>query len=278
MSKLPWTERAAQFVARNRRSWLIRKFGSAAYLFWRAYENRNFDMASNGEAWCLSQLSSLQPACVFDVGANIGDWSLACHRMNPKALIHSFEIAAPTFQKLRENTRQISNIIPNQFGLSDKEAEIEIYLPETADFRATMYSEHLTDAFEAPGAERSRVKKLKARVMRGDDYAKNKGVQLIDVLKIDVEGMEKSVILGFEEMFLAKRIRLVQFEYNTTNIVSGFLLREAYQIFERFGYRVGKLYPDHVSFRDYHYRLEDFCGPNMIAIRKDDEQLRKVLL
>jgi len=70
---------------------------------------------------------------------------------------------------------------------------------------------------------------------------------------------------------------LVQFEYNTTNIVSKFMLRDAYQFFTGFGYRVGKLYPQYVEFRDYHYRQEDFCGPNMIAVRKEDDELLKLL-
>lgn len=44
-----------------------------------------------------------------------------------------------------------------------------------------------------------------------------------------------------------------------------------------FGYCVGKLYPDYVEFRDYHYRHEDFCGLNMIAVRKGDMELKNTL-
>jgi hypothetical protein len=55
------------------------------------------------------------------------------------------------------------------------------------------------------------------------------------------------------------------------------MLRDAHQFFAGFGYRVGKLYPQYVEFRDYHYRQEDFCGPNMIAVRKEDDELLKLL-
>jgi hypothetical protein len=92
-----------------------------------------------------------------------------------------------------------------------------------------------------------------------------------------VEGMEESVLRGFQDMFSQHRIRLVQFEYNTTNIISKFLLRDAHQFFARFDYRLGKLFPNYVDFRNYHYRQEDFCGPNMIAIRNEDSELLKLL-
>jgi cephalosporin hydroxylase len=78
-------------------------------------------------------------------------------------------------------------------------------------------------------------------------------------------------------MFTGHHIRLVQFEYNTTNIVSGFLLYNACQFFTGLGYRIGKLYPNYVEFRDYHCRQEDFCGQNMIAVRKKDAELIQLL-
>ena len=113
--------------------------------------------------------------------------------------------------------------------------------------------------------------------MRGDDYVQANNIAVIDMLKIDVEGMEESVLRGFSNTLSERRIRVIQFEYNTSNIVSKFLLRDAYRFFKGFGYRVGKLYPNHVEFRDYHYRHEDFCGPNMVVIHETDTAMRELL-
>jgi len=63
---------------------------------------------------------------------------------------------------------------------------------------------------------------------------------------------------------------LVQFEYGRVNILTHFLLRDFYELFARFGYVVGKIYPDHVDFRSYDLGDEDFLGPNYFACSAGD--------
>ena len=236
-------------------------------------------MRTNGEEWYLRQLGL--PAgrikCVFDIGANVGDYVWLCRRYLPGATVHAFEIAPPTFDKLQKRTGHLPNVVLNPVGVSDRNGEIEIHYSEGADNLTTVFKEHLDDAFRVPGDKKLQSKSIRVKVVRGDDYAKQHGIQTIDVLKIDVEGMEEPVLRGFEDMFSQHRIRLVHFEYNTTNIISKFLLRDAHQFFARFNYRLGKLYPNYVEFRNYHYRHEDFCGPNMIAIHNEDSELLKLL-
>lgn len=274
-------ELAARWLARNRRTWPCRQLGQLAFLIWRAYENRDFAMETNGEAWCLRRLKDgkVNLNCAFDVGANVGEWVASCHQNHPNCQIHAFEIVAPTFAKLQRNVGMLPGVFLNPIGLSDCEEEIDLFLPEIEREigRATSYKDHLDPAFEVPGQEHTSFSKVRGKVIRGDDYFKAKTVQLIDFLKIDVEGMEESVLRGFSNVFAERRVRIVQFEYNTTNIVSKFLLRNAYQFFNGHGYAVGKLYPNYVEFRDYHYRHEDFCGPNFIVVRKDDNDLLKLL-
>ena len=272
-------ERAASWLCRHRRSWPWRWVGQLSYLVWRAYENRNFDLQTNGEEWYLRQLG--QPGgnikCVFDVGANVGDWLVLCQRYSPGATIHAFEIAPPIFDKLQKNVGHLPKVILNPVGIADRNDEIEVYYTEAQDSLTTAFKENLTETFRIEGQTALQPKSIRAKVIRGDEYAKQHGIEMIDLLKIDVEGMEESVLHGFEEMFAKQRIRVVQFEYNTTNIVSKFLLRDAHQFFAKHGYRLGKLYPNYVDFRNYHYRHEDFCGPNIIAIRNDERELLKLL-
>lgn len=238
-------------------------------------------METNGEAWCLRRLrdGNIPVNCAFDVGANVGEWTTLCHRNHPKAAIHAFEIAAPTFDKLRHNVGTFPNVFLNPFGLSNHWDQIDLFVPteENEIGRTTSYKEHLGRAFVVPGQEAGLFDTIRGKVICGDDYVKTNKIQMIDFLKIDVEGMEEAVLQGLSDMFIQRRIRIVQFEYNTTSIVSKFLLRNAYQFFNGCGYVLGKLYPNYIEFRDYNYRQEDFCGPNFIAVRNDDYELLKLL-
>jgi hypothetical protein len=60
-------------------------------------------------------------------------------------------------------------------------------------------------------------------------------------------------------------VSVVQFEYGWGNIVTKFLLRDYYSYLEQRGYRIGKLFPESVRFREYRFQDEDFIGPNYVA-------------
>ena len=271
------TNWAAKIICRYRRSWPWRWIGQLSYLVWRAYENRNFDMASNGEIWCLQRLQSANPKCIFDVGANVGDWTCLVRQYLPGASVHAFEIAPPTFAQLKAKAGNLPDVVVNDFGLSENAGEIDIYYAGTADYATSAYPEYMGKMFTAPNSPVHEVRQIKGKVVRGDEYAAGQSIGFIDFLKIDVEGMEGSVLRGFRQMLKEHKIRVIQFEYNTTNIVSGFLLRNACELLGEHGYKVGKIYPNYVEFRDYHYRHEDFCGPNMIAVRNEDTEIINLL-
>jgi Methyltransferase FkbM domain len=104
----------------------------------------------------------------------------------------------------------------------------------------------------------------------GDEFLAREGISQVDFLKLDVEGAEHLVLEGLEGYLREQRIRLVQFEYGRVNILTHFLLRDFYQLFAKYGYAVGKVFPDYVEFREYELKDEDFLGPNYLACRADD--------
>lgn len=268
---------AAKKICRYRRFWPCRWIGQISYLVWRVYENRDFDMTSNGEIWCLKRLQAVNPKCIFDVGANVGDWSCLVRQYHPRATVHAFEIAPPIFAQLKSKVGNLPGVTVNDFGLSESAGEIDIYYADTANYATSAYPEYMGKMFTMPNTPVHEVRQITGKVFGGDEYAAGKGVAFIDFLKIDVEGMEGAVLRGFRQMLKEHKIRVIQFEYNTTNIVSGFLLKNACELLGEMGYKVGKIYPNYVEFRDYHYRHEDFCGPNMMAVRSEDSEIINLL-
>lgn len=223
------------------------------------YDNFNYDPRTNGEYWLLSKLCSFDPRTIFDVGANRGDWSEHCARLFPSARIHSFEIVPKTAERLKSRVNGIPNVAVNQFGLSDVSGEASIYVHHEFDSLSSMM----------PGVEliHSGISdKISSKTTTGDAYLAEHDLDRIDILKIDVEGVEDRVLKGFAHALADRRVTVIQFEYGQLNIFSRFLLLDFYRLLEPLGFVLGKLYPDGVAFKPWEVRAENFCGPNYVAV------------
>ena len=106
---------------------------------------------------------------------------------------------------------------------------------------------------------------------------RNQNIASVDFLKLDVEGAEYDALLGFENAIKQGTIKAVQFEYGYINISTKKLLIDYYTFFEANGYVLGKVFPKMVEFRKYHFKYEDFIGPNFIAVKKTETELIKML-
>ncbi len=117
-----------------------------------------------------------------------------------------------------------------------------------------------------------------AKIETGEKYCKDKKIDHIDFLKIDVEGAEDSVLRGFTSLIAAQKIRIIQFEYGYTNGDAKFLMRDFYKFFSDHGYSIGKLRNGRVDFIPWSYPLNDFTsGPNFIALHNEDKALINLL-
>jgi len=245
----------------------VKLFASFCRLFLRAYENYDYNIDRNGEAWLLEQLRPLRPRVVFDVGANVGDWSVHAAVALPEATIHAFEPVPDTYGALaRSATSLPGRIIANPFGLSDKDGSLALTVMAEDSTLSSIVTLHEGEA-----------RQMDCPVRAGDAYMAEQGIDRIDLLKIDVEGAEPLVLAGFAQALAEGRIDVVQFEYGQANIVTRFLLRDFYAFLERRGYTVGKLYPNRVDFRSYRFEHEDFIGPNFVAVRAAREDVKKLL-
>jgi FkbM family methyltransferase len=249
-------------VARRRDRFLFRALASASTLYLDMFANVCFESEINGELRVLRVLGAQGPRCVFDVGANVGDWSLAAAAVMPQARIQAFEIVPDTASVMarRLAERHVETVNLNAVGLSDENGTIAVaHLPE--------FSQGSSAAVVQPAGE---VQWRDCPVRTGDDFCREHGIEHIDFLKIDVEGLEGRVLRGFDLMLTEGRIDVIQFEYGHLNASVRFLLGDFYDLFDGYGYAVGKIFPDHVAFHAYDaWRDEDFRGPNYLAVRRD---------
>jgi FkbM family methyltransferase len=245
-----------------------RMLAETALFYRQFYEGGGPGIANNGEAEIVTRLSGAHSLeVVFDVGANVGAYSTMVLDVSPRAELHVFEIAPPTYAKLSARLANRSNIRLNPFGLADDAGEMEIDYFPGRDTVSSMVKG------VAGGIHDDPAQPLKVLVKTGDFYCEQHGVTKIDLLKIDVEGAEHLVLKGFENMMKERRISVIQFEYGLANIYTHHLLLDYHRYFDERGYKLGKLRARGVEFRDYHPLQEDFLGPNFVAVRGDRSDL-----
>ncbi len=213
----------------------------------RAYENDNADSASNGEFRILHALRG-ELDVVFDVGANVGDWTLAALDTGARDVV-AFEIEPTIREQLTERLGSRATIEP--FGLADSVATVAVAV--NGDHTSTVLR----------GAADHHI--VECPVTTGDRYCAERSIERVDFVKIDVEGADLAVLRGFTRMLSAHAIRLVQFEFTAWAPRAGVFLRDFYDLLEPLGYEIGKVYPRSVEWRSYAVDHERFLRANFVA-------------
>ena len=259
-----WKRGLVRFVANRRDRLVFRKAANAARFYLVLYANVNYDQATNGERRVLEKLAIGDMRCVFDVGANLGDWTHEARSLMPRAAVHCFELVPGIAERLETRFADDPAVTVNPVGLSDEVTEVTVGYAPAAPFMSSLHPLPYKVAREA----------VAGRVTTGDAYCEENGIDQIDLLKVDVEGHEVAVLQGFEGMLSSDAVRAIQFEYGRPSIVTHALLRDLYELLEGHGFTVGKVFPRSVDFRPYDWLVdEDFLGPNYLAVQRSERDL-----
>ena len=138
--------------------------------------------------------TNLGEPLVLDVGANVGEFSLALSRHG--AVVHAFEPDPVEFKALERNCRG-STVHPHNIALWDNEESRYFYL-SNATGDSSLFSEG--------GATDEKIK-IQARTL--DSWARENLAPdcPVSVLKVEAEGAEPEVLLGGVETL--KRVHFV---------------------------------------------------------------------
>lgn len=259
--------------ARHRRSPLVTRLVRTMDKYIKVYHNHDCCIATNGEQDVLQKLGQYwQDAApvLFDVGANEGDWCLTAKRFMPQAAVHCFELVDGVAGRLGNNTAHLDGVHINAFGLSNENGTITVYC---RDDNLSVLSSTGQRAIHG-----NTFQEKQAEVKRGDAYCRERGIQHIDFLKIDVEGAERQVLEGFGDMLRSGQVTAIQFECNAIAKETRFFLGDFYKMLQPLGYAIGQVYPHYVEFRDYNiHQHELFMESNYLAVRTDQKELMGLL-
>ena len=186
---------------------------------------------------------------VLDVGANIGLHTLhAANAAGANGMVYAFEPVLDTYNLLLSNAalNDFKNIIPVNIGLSDAAEELCMNVSTGYDAWNT-----LSDKNKLNGNASIFDSTTVIHTQKLDEYLKSMHINQdkISLVKIDVEGWEKFVLLGGREFFMkANPVLMIEFDENNT-WAAGYLCHELYDLLLSFGYRIyrlqnGKLYEE----------------------------------
>jgi|SRR5438128_4603378 len=222
----------------------------------------NSDIRTNGE---LRFMQRVLPRCqtVFDVGANVGDWTALALSISSGLAVHCFEPSRFTYHKLLER-RFPATVICNNFGLSSFVKETKLHVFETGSPLNCLYPRAGLDDLGIQSQLHEEVIQLSTV----DTYCRERSLSQIDFLKLDVEGHELEVFKGMTESLSQGRVQIIQFEYGGCNIDAGVLLKDIWRFFEKFGYAFYKINPKGIKrAADYSQSFENFQYQNWAVIR-----------
>lgn len=216
---------------------------------------------SSGEKFAIQYIKqnvikSKKPV-IFDIGANVGGYSNELLKYFDQVAIHSFEPAHETFSKLSANVKS-SNVTLNNFGMSDKCAEITLYYPGDFSGLSSIYNRQ---CFEETIQETVRMDTI-------DNYCEEKNISHIDFLKLDIEGNELNALQGGERMLKSGSIDAIQMEFGGCNIDSRTYFRDFWNLLNK-EYNVYRVLLDGLwQVDEYEDILETFFCTNYLFIKK----------
>ncbi len=138
---------------------------------------------------------------IFDVGANRGQTYRRFRSDFPKAAIHCFEPIAEPFAELVATAKGDPNVHCEMLALGSRPGTAEVRLYEDADFLNSLLPDVMN---QSPSA------KIQSVVIDTvDDYVATHRIPHVDLLKIDTEGFELSVLEGAHDSLSAGKVSIV---------------------------------------------------------------------
>ncbi|MCX6784672.1 MAG: FkbM family methyltransferase [Candidatus Komeilibacteria bacterium] len=221
----------------------------------------NADPKTNGEGLLLETLlKNNKITMVFDVGANIGEYTQRLIKLNPKLSVHCFEPSKRAFVELKDKFINNLNVNCSNLALGDVVGKRKFYNFEESTTFSSFYLDFNTQAKPVEGL---------VEVDTLDNYCEGNKINHIDLLKIDVEGHELSILNGSQKLFQEGGIEIVQFEYGHAALPARAFLYDFFVFFEKYGYLIYRLKYIGWELQQYTPWLDKCPYANFFAIKKD---------
>jgi FkbM family methyltransferase len=163
-------------------------------VYWRGWT------AHEPEALPLFYLLAGRSNLILDIGANMGLYSLVASYANPRSSIFAFEPHMGARQQfstnIRHNRRTNIEIIP--CAVSNRPGHQLLYCPGVPS-QSIPGTSSLSHVFIAPSRP-TQATSILVETTAIDQFCEQRGIDRIDLAKLDIEGLEPEAIVGMQRM------------------------------------------------------------------------------
>jgi len=229
--------------------------------------HHNCDMFTNGELNVINHFIQ-ENDIVFDIGANVGNWSEQALRVAPHGKIYAFEPIPSIYQQLKTNLESRGVSVHN-CALSDYTGiKTLFFYPHNSELSGLHYRSILKDILQAEPT------KIDVSTINLATFCLDNTIDHIDFLKIDTAGAEVEILRSAQSLLSEQKISFVQFEYGGCYKDSKTTLKEAYSLLTSCGYHVFRIIPNGlVEIAEWDDQLENFVYSNYFASIKELKSL-----
>jgi len=233
------------------------------------YGNPNIN--TNGEMFLLKKLrkdlvGKDQRLVIFDVGANVGEYSLLISKVfkDFNFELFAFEPSLETYKFLSKNVSIVESIHPVNKALGNEAGKMTLYGSKDNDELASLFQRDVLVSMTD-----NKMTKEEIEVSTIDLFCQTNKINHIHFLKIDVEGNELNVLKGARRMLSENRIGTIQFEFGGTAIDSKIFINDFIKLLSCHGYSMGRILRNGIDeYNNYTIYREVFDFANYLAWKK----------
>jgi len=192
----------------------------------------------------------IQGKTIVDIGANVGCASVFFAVAHPQATVYALEPAKEAFEYLKKNTSELANVRAFNVGAYDRDTQMELHLGKEASATNSLLPGSMT-------SEKSETVQLR----RISTFLKEQGVEHIDLLKLDTEGVEIAILRDLRPMINSIDAMYVEYHSEEDRLELDRILSNRFVLF--------------TSEAEHPHRgVVSYVARELVAAKTDYDQLR----